>query len=173
MNIRDFNSTSITLVNKEIDFYRLKQLFLEFATQIDFDLCYQSFIKELSLINELYSPPNGIAFILKHDNNIIGCVGLREIYPGVAIVKRLYIQTEFKRPQFAKQLLKVAIDWANQKRMRTIYLDPRDTVLWISKLCINVGFTEISPYDVPTANSLKCFEMKLSPKPEYSRQMAC
>jgi len=173
MNIRDFKSSTITLVNKDIDFYRLKQLLLEFATTIDFDLCYQSFVKELSSINEFYSPPNGIAFLLSHDNKTIGCVGLREITPGVAIVKRFFIRSDFRRPYFGKQLLKVAIDWANQKGIKKINLDPSDTVQWVSKLCINEGFNEFYPCDVPKASSLKCYEMKLIQKPEYSRLLAC
>ncbi|MEI7499828.1 MAG: GNAT family N-acetyltransferase [Bacteroidota bacterium] len=172
MNIRDFKSTSITLVKTEVDFDRLKLLFLEFASSIDFDLCYQSFIQELSNIHEQYSPPNGIAFILSQDNNTIGCVGLRKAIPGVAIVKRLYIRSDFKRPHFGKQLLKVAIDWANQTGMKKLRLDPSDTVHGISKICVDEGFSEIYPGNIPTASSLACFEMKLSPKPEFSRLMA-
>jgi GNAT superfamily N-acetyltransferase len=172
MNIYDFRTTSITMVKREVDFDRLKLLFLEFASSIDFDLYYQSFLQELSNIAELYSSPTGVAFILNRDNNTVGCVGLREDKPGIAMIKRLYIRSDFRRHQFEKQLIKVAIDWAQQKGMRTLRIDPCDTVHGISKLCIEEGFTEIPSSNVLTANSLTCLELRLTPKPEYIRQLA-
>ena len=172
MNIRDFKSISITIVRREVDFDCLKLLFVEFASSIDFDLDYQSFLQELTFITELYSQPHGIAFILSRDNNTVGCIGLQEVNPGVAMVKRLYIRSDFKRHFFGKQLLKVAIDWANQKGIRKLRLDQCDTLPWISELYINAGFIEMTSLNIPITDNLKCFEMKLSPKPEYSRLIA-
>jgi GNAT superfamily N-acetyltransferase len=172
MNIRDFKSTSIILVKRETDFDKLKLLFLEFATSIDFDLNYQSFLKELSAISELYSPPNGIAFILSQDNNTVGCVGLREAKPGVAAIKRLYIRSDFKRTNFGKQLLKVAIDWANQKGIRKLHLDPCDTLHGISEICLEAGFSEIIPANLTPDQSPKFYEMKFMPMSHFSKQMA-
>lgn len=172
MHIHDFKSTSITLVKSEVDFDRLKLLFLEFATSIDFDLCYQSFLKELSSVTELYSAPNGVAFILTQNNNTIGCVGIREVKPGVAVVKRLYLRSDYKRPHFGKKLLKVAIEWSRQKGMRKIQIDPDDIHQGISKLCIEAGFSEITTPNELTTTSRKCFEFKLSSRTEFSAMMA-
>ncbi len=160
------------MVKREVDFDRLKLLLLEFASSIDFDLCYQSFLRELSNVAELYSSPNGVAFILNRDNNTVGCVGLMEVKPGIAMIKRLCIRSDFRRHHFEKQLLKVAIDWAHQKGMRKLRVDPCDTLQGISKLCIDEGFTEITPCNTLTTSSLTCLELRLTPKPEFIRQLA-
>jgi GNAT superfamily N-acetyltransferase len=172
MNLHDFKSTSIILVKREFDFDRLKLLFLEFASSIDFDLNYRSFIQELSSVTDLYSPPNGIAFILSHDNNTVGCVGIREMSPGVAVIKRLYIRSDFKRNHFGRQLLKVAIDWADQTGNKKLRLDPCDTMQGITKLCIEEGFAEISSGSNLPGENFKLYEKKIIPKPEFSRMMA-
>ena len=172
MNLHDFKSTSIILVKREFDFDRLKLLFLEFASSIDFDLNYRSFIQELSSVTELYSPPNGIAFILSYDNNTVGCVGIREMSPRVAVIKRLYIRSDFKRHYFGRQLLKVAIDWANQTGMKKLRLDPCDTMQGITKLCIEEGFAELSSGSNLPGENFKIYEKKIIPKPEFTRMMA-
>ncbi len=172
MHIHDFKSTSITLVKSEVDFDRLKLLLLEFATSIDFDLCYQSFLRELSSITELYSAPKGVAFILTQNNNTIGCVGIMEIKPGVAVVKRLYLRSDYRRPHFGKKLLKVAIEWSRQKSMKKIQIDPDDIHQGISKLCIDAGFAEISNPNELTAKRHKSFELKLNSSAEFVGMMA-
>jgi putative acetyltransferase len=157
MNTRDFEPPVITQVKTENDFNRLQLLFVEFASSIDFDLSYQSFIQELISIRSLYSPPNGIAFILNHNNSTVGCVGLREIKPGVFSVLRLYIRSDFKRPYFRKQLLKVAIDWARMKGVSKLLLDPSDNLL--------------SPRNGYASGSDKYFEMNFTPSNKFTRQM--
>jgi len=172
MNIPDFNSTSIVLVTKETDFYRLKQVFLDYATSIDFNLYYQSFVKELSAIDAYYSPPNGMACLLYYEYEVIGGLGLRVVSPGVAKIKRLHILSGHKRPYFVKQLLKVAIDWASQKGLQKIYMDPADALPWITKLCVNAGLNEISFLDTPDANYQKQDEVGLTHPIYYSCHIA-
>jgi GNAT superfamily N-acetyltransferase len=165
-------TTTVIPVKKEVDFDRLKQLILEFAASIDFNLYYQNFLYELSNVSELYSSPNGIAYIVNQNNNTIGCICLQIVSPGVIKVKRLYTRTDFKRAFFGKKLLKAAIGWANQKGIKKIHLDPADTVSWVSKLCLDEGFVELSRRDESTTDNPKIFEMRLVPKTMFSLQAA-
>jgi N-acetylglutamate synthase-like GNAT family acetyltransferase len=172
MDTDNSKTTTVIPVKKEVDFARLKQLILEFAASIDFDLYYQNFLHELSNVSELYSSPNGIAYIVNQNNNTIGCICLQIVSPGVIKVKRLYTRTDFKRAFFGKKLLKAAIGWANQKGIKKITLDPADTLSWVSKLCLDEGFVELSRRDESTADNQKIFEMRLVPKTMFSLQAA-
>ena len=172
IEIPEIKIPTITMVRREVDFSRLKQLILEFATSIDFDLSYQNFLLELSTIDDVYSPPNGIAYILSQNNNTIGCVGIQILNPGVCVVKRLFIRSDFKAPHFGKQLLKVAIDWATQKGMRKLLMDSADIMHCISKLCKDEGFFEVSSFNDDNMGNQKCYEMRLTPKSARNLQAA-
>jgi len=172
IEIPEIKTPTITMVRREVDFSRLKQLILEFATSIDFDLSYQNFLLELATITDVYSPPKGIAYILSMDNNTIGCVGIQILNPGVSVVKRLFIRSDFKAPHFGKQLLKVAIDWASQKGMRKLLMDSSDIMHCVSKLCKDEGFFEVANFSDDNVSNQKCYEMRLTPKSVLNLQAA-
>jgi len=172
MRLPDFNSTTIVHVTKETDFYRLKQVFLDYATSIDFNLYYQNFIKELSTIDELYSPPHGMACILWHEYEVIGGLGVRIVSPGVARVNHIHVLSRYKRPIFVKKLLNVAIEWARQKGLQKIYMEPADALPWISKLSASAGLDKISIPDTAGKTVRKHAVADVTPPIYYSCYMA-
>lgn len=172
MYFSDFKSTSITLVKSDFDFDRLKLLYLEFATSIDFDLNYKSFLQELASVNELYAAPNGIAFILSHHNNTVGCVGVRNTTNGSAVIKRLYIRDIFRHAEYARQLLSVAVDWATQTGKGKVRFESADIMQSAIKVFENSGFSQILNQKRENEFLSQFYEMNLHSVGEYHRMAA-
>ncbi len=162
MRLSDFKSTQINLVKSEYDFDRLKLLFLEYAISIDFDLNYKDFLQEMASISELYSPPTGIGFILSHHDRTVGGVGIMRSSNDTAVIKRLYTRAEFRHPEYLRQLISVATDWARQWGCRRLRANPSDIMISAVKNLQPAGFREIlmkangSPLPSPL------FEIKLA-----------
>ncbi len=173
MHFSDFKSTSITLVKSEFDYDRLKLLFLEFATSIDFDLNYKNFLQELAAVSELYAPPNGIAFILSHHNNTVGCVGIMKGPGPTAQIKRLYIRNLFRHNEYARQLLSVATDWAAQMGMRAIRFTSTDIMYSAVHIFENNGFHPVSvPRSTESDQTGLVYERTLLTDQAYLKRVA-
>lgn len=174
MHFSDFKSTSITLVKSEFDYDRLKLLFLEFATSIDFDLNYKNFLQELASVSEVYASPSGIAFILSHHNNTIGCVGILKGSNLTAQVKRLYVRNIFRNNEYARQLLSVATDWAMQLGMRKIRFTASDIMYSAVRIFESNGFQQLSPapYSSDGEPIGPVYERTLISSSEYLKRVA-
>ncbi|MCK9203818.1 MAG: GNAT family N-acetyltransferase [Bacteroidales bacterium] len=167
MKIKPFDYASIVLVHKESDFDSLKELFLEFAISIDFDLSYQGFLQELGGLAEQYNTPSGAAFLLNLHGISVGCIGIRKINPMVAEIKRFYIRSGSVGPKYKKMLMEVAIDWARQLGIKKIRLNTQQSMASASKVCLETGFLEISPKLAAMSNPARMFELPIVGIEEY------
>src|SRR5258708_12469109 len=66
----------------------VRALFLEYANDLAFSLCFQGFDAELAGLPGAYAPPLG-ALLLEPEQ---GCVGLRPVDQQTAEMKRLYVR---------------------------------------------------------------------------------
>ncbi len=165
-----FDSVSLSMAWKDSDFRRIKDLLLDFADSIDFEMDYQDFLLELGSLKTLYSPPSGAAFLLNVDDVVKGCIGIWRIKPDVAELKRCHIYPSAVNPKNVKLLLDVAIDWARQSGFRKIQLDPADTMPGAMKLCLQAGFSEIDHQPADASNpGQRIFEFQLKPDSELYR----
>jgi putative acetyltransferase len=162
-----FDSVSISMAWKDSDFRRVKDLLLDFADSIDFEMDYQDFLLELGSLNTLYSPPSGAAFLLNVDDVVKGCIGIWKIKPEVAELKRCHIYPSATNAKNIRLLLDVAIDWARQSGFGKIRLDPADTMPAAMKLYHQAGFSEIDHHFADVLNpGQRIFEFQLRPEPE-------
>ncbi|MFH1296814.1 MAG: GNAT family N-acetyltransferase [Bacteroidota bacterium] len=70
-----------------------------------------------------YGPPQGGAFLLIIDGNAVGCVGIRQFEPGIAELKRMYIQPPYRGKGYGKALLDAYVSIARSLGYRKIRLD--------------------------------------------------
>lgn len=155
------NDFSISTAKSENDFSGAKLLFLEYAKELNIDLCFQNFDRELKEISVLYNVPSGILFLLKCKNEFIGCVGLRKINDEISEMKRMFIKKEFRGKGLSKNLINNLIAHAKQMNYKTIRLDTLPQMKEAVNLYTLIGFKEIKPYRFNPVDGAKYMELTL------------
>ena len=135
----------ITAVTKK-DYDAAGSLFREYAAWLNIDLCFQGFEEELQQLEQMYAPPKGLILLAKEKDDYIGCVAVREKAPGIAELKRMYIQPAYQRHGLGNILLQQAISFAKNAGYEKIRLDTLATMTPAISLYKGSGFYTIDPY---------------------------
>ena len=127
-----------------------RQIFIEYATQLGVDLCFQNFDAELASLPGEYSEPRGGLLLALVDGELAGCCGLRALdsvdYPNAAEMKRLYVRKAFRRFGLGRQLAEATLDTARMAGYYSVLLDTLDDMESARALYAELGFTDIPPY---------------------------
>ncbi len=157
----------ITPVVRDKDFLDMKDLFIEFATAIDFELDYQQLLRESASIKETYKMPKGVGFLLKTNNETIGCVALRKVNYNTVEVRKFYVRPSTAFQRWSKKLLEVAIDWANQSNYKKMRVESASAYPSLKKVFAEADFREKLVRDENTSEFVKVMEKALVSVPEY------
>jgi len=87
-----------------------RQLFKEYATWLQIDLCFQGFEKELAELPGDYASPGGRLLLAYDDAQLVGCVALRKIGEGVCEMKRLFLRDRFRGKGLGRSLIEAIIN---------------------------------------------------------------
>jgi putative acetyltransferase len=125
----------------------VRELFLEYANSLNFNLCFQSFEKELAGLPGDYVFPEGILLLALADEQPAGCVALHKLEEGICEMKRLYVRPQFRGTGLGSQLIRSVINSAvtlgySRMRLDTVAAEMQDAVRMYRRL----GFVEIAPY---------------------------
>lgn len=123
-----------------------KELFIEYAKSLNFELCFQDFDKEVEELPGAYSPPEGRLFLAEIDGQITGCIALRKIEDEICEMKRLYVKPRFRGHNIGKDLVEKLIEDARRIGYRKMRLDTVPAMQTAQKLYKSIGFKEIEPY---------------------------
>ena len=123
-----------------------RQLFREYASEIQVDLSFQNFAQELAEIPGKYSPPSGRLFVVVFKDEPGGCVAIRSFGTSTCEMKRLYVRAKYRGGRIGRQLALTAIDAAREIGYEAIYLDTLPPMTAAIALYESLGFREISPY---------------------------
>jgi GNAT superfamily N-acetyltransferase len=136
------------------DLEAARTLFLEYATWLAEDLCFQGFEQELATLPGKYAPPDGRLFLLCRDGLPIGCVALRRFDGDTGEVKRLYVRPDHRGHGLGHALAAAVIDAARAIGYRRIVLDTLERMTVARSLYAAAGFREIpSYYETPLAGT--------------------
>lgn len=140
------DTSIINAVTKE-DMATVRELFLEYAKWLGFDLCFQGFEGELADLTGKYAAPEGRLYLGMADNKPVGCVGLRKIADGVCEMKRLYVRPEARGLGLGKLLIEKLIADARTIGYKKMLLDTYPPKMGTAvRLYRDYGFTETAPY---------------------------
>ncbi len=136
----------IATATSAADFAIGKQLFLEYAQSLDFDLCFQNFEQELADIQVQYGVPNGCLLLVKNEQEAVGCAGVRRWQGDIAELKRMYLKPQTRGLGLGRKLLEAALENARSLGYRSIRLDTLPSMAAAIALYREFGFADISPY---------------------------
>jgi putative acetyltransferase len=145
------------------EYDRAKELFLEYARSLTFDLCFQHFDAELASIATMYNAPHGGIILVRVDppGDYIGCVGIRRIDDQAAELKRMYVRETYRKLGLGRALLERAIKLARELKYRRVRLDTMPTMVRAIALYRQYGFREIKPYRYNPEKGALFFELDL------------
>jgi ribosomal protein S18 acetylase RimI-like enzyme len=154
--------TDLLVVVQGPELPEIRELFLEYARSLDFNLCFQSFDKEVQNLPGEYAPPHGRLFLCRVDGAAAGCIALKPLSAGICEMKRLYVRPQHRGMRLGQTLVRRIIEEARQVGYTAMRLDTIAGKMEAAiKLYQSLGFQEISPYyDNPIPNAIY-FELKL------------
>lgn len=124
-----------------------RQLFEEYAAWLDLNLCFQNFDKELAGLPGQYAPPSGRLFLANDNDQIAGCIALRQIGDGISEMKRLYVRPDFRSQGLGRRLTETLLREAREIGYRRVRLDTlpgkMDQAIVMYRA---LGFKNIAPY---------------------------
>jgi putative acetyltransferase len=156
MNSHYLNSFNLIQATLPEHIEQARELFLEYAASLGFDLCFQSFDEELKNLPGAYAPPDGRLLLAITGDHAAGCIALRKIGPDICEMKRLYVRPADRGHALGHQLVERLIVEARvngYKRMRldTVASEMKDAIALYRRF----GFREIDPYSsIPIESAL-------------------
>jgi len=140
----------------------IRELFLEYARSLDFDLCFQNFDKELRELPGEYARPEGRLILCRVQEAPAGCIALKPLGDGICEMKRLFVRPQFRGKGLGLTLGRRIVDEARHIGYKAMRLD---TIAGKMESAIalyrSLGFEEIPPYyDNPIPNAAY-FELDL------------
>jgi N-acetylglutamate synthase-like GNAT family acetyltransferase len=91
------------------DIKTIKRLFVEYADELGFDLCFQNFEEELANLPGDYAPPSGCLLLARYNGKAAGCVALRKLSDGISEMKRLYVKPRLRGLKIGRKLVEAVI----------------------------------------------------------------
>jgi GNAT superfamily N-acetyltransferase len=125
----------------------IKQLFKTYATELNEDLCFQSFDSEIENPLYKYSAPTGALFIAYHNATPVGCIALQPLQEvQTCEMKRLYVVPEYRTLKIGDALVQALLLEAKTLGYLTMKLDTLDRLQAALKLYLKYGFETVTAY---------------------------
>ena len=129
---------------EELD--EIKSLIEQYHLELNEDLCFQNFSKEMDEFPGKYSPPSGFCLGAYQENEIVGCVCLRKFDQDAGEVKRLYVTPQGRGKKTGFLLMTALIEKAKTMGYKKLLLDTLQRLEAANKLYEKLHFREITPY---------------------------
>jgi len=146
-----------------------RELMMEYANWVEFNLCFQGFEEELRTLPGKYAPPRGRLLLALWEQKVAGMIALRPMGSGgesLCEMKRLFVRPEFRGHGIGRLLAERVIAEAVEigyKRMRLDTIAGKmDSAIAMYR---ELGFAETAPYyETPVTQTL-FMELALDSKP--------
>lgn len=127
-----------------------RRLFREYAGEIGFGPCFQSFDAELASLPGDYRRPRGRLLLARRGSGLaceaVGCVALRPLDESTCEIKRLYIPPENRGAGLGRLLVERLIMDARQTGYTHVRLETLPVMTAALRLYETLGFRDIPPY---------------------------
>ncbi len=152
---------SIIQATTSEDFAVAGHFILDYSKEFHESLSFQNIEKEVSRLQEMYSPPDARLFLLKVGDEAAGCVIVKRFSADAMEMKRMYIAPRHRGKGYSQAMLDMAIGTARSMGARRLLLDTDPSMHNAIYLYEKNGFRSIPPYyQSPLPNAL-FFELLL------------
>ena len=102
---------------------------------------------DLLHIGETYGGTRNTFFVAEEENKVVGTVGVKEDTKNEALIRRLFVNSEYRGRGHGAELLEKAVAFCRQNGYKKIYFRCTDRMASAMKLCQKKGFREIEKLD--------------------------
>ena len=148
-----------------------RAMMVEYATWLEFNLCFQGFEEEMQTLPGKYAPPAGRLLLALWAGKPAGVIALRPLEEqGVCEMKRLYVRPEFRGHDIGRRLAERVIAEAAEISYEHMRLDtiPGKMDRAIA-MYHGMGFAEIAPYYSTPVGQTLFMELALCPSMSKNR----
>lgn len=140
----------------------VRQLFLEYADELQENLCFQSFDAEVKDPLKKYGPPKGALFIAYWNEAPAGCIALQPLKEeGVCEMKRLYVKPAFRKYGIGRSLVEQLITESYQLGYAEMRLDTLERLKPAISLYKSLGFENTQAYNENPLSGVVYMEKKV------------
>jgi putative acetyltransferase len=140
------DNIQLIIADTPAQFEEGKRLFREYAESLSIDLAFQRFEEELEAVREQYGQPSGALVLAYAGRRAVGCAGVRSKGEGIAELKRMYVQPDFRGRQLGRLLLERSVSVARDLGYRKLRLDTLAGMTGAIRLYESFGFEVIPAY---------------------------
>ncbi len=161
MKMRQLAKIEIREASNSVDFDLAKSLFIAYQQFLGVDLCFQQFETELTMLADMYGPPQGSLLIAFADGEPAGCVALRPKERGTCEMKRLFVFEKFQGNGIGKMLAIEILEKSRQLGYQKMVLDTLERLRPALHLYKSLGFIRCQPYYQNPLEGVVFIEMSL------------
>jgi len=141
------------------------ELFKSYAAELNEDICFQSFEKELADPLYKYGAPQGVLLLAYWNDKSVGCVALQPLPDenGLTVceMKRLYVEPEYRKHKIGNTLVDLIIDEAAKLGYDKMKLDTLEKLQAAINIYLKKGFVITNPYYHNPLNGVVYMEKQL------------
>ena len=113
------------------------------------------FQDDLQNISKTYGGKKEVFFVAEEGSEIIGTAGIKEEGGGVALLRRLFVHSDYRSRKYGQTLLEKAIHFCQQQHYRIINFRSTDRMKPAIELCKKNGFHERAKIDLGSFQIIK------------------
>jgi ribosomal protein S18 acetylase RimI-like enzyme len=117
-----------------------------YLTELGEDLSFQALEAERSDLAQMYGAPRGALCVVVCDQRVVGCGALRTLAPGVAEMKRVYVQPSHRGLGLGHRLVQALEALARNRGDQRIVLDTLERLEHANRLYEKYGYRVCEPY---------------------------
>jgi GNAT superfamily N-acetyltransferase len=138
--------TGLRAATSDEDIALARELFVEYAQWLQYDLCFQGFDEELATLPGAYAAPLGRLVLAGEPGSAFGCVALRPFDGATGEVKRLFVRDAHRGEGWGRRLAQAIVDEARGIGYRHLVLDTLQSMPAARALYASLGFAPCEAY---------------------------
>ena len=138
------------VIEKNAELETVIDLIKAYAVELDEDICFQGFEKELADPLQKYGPPKGSLLLAYWNEEPVGCVALQQLPDedgfGICEMKRLYVKPGYRKHKIGHALVDLLIAEAVKLGYFKMKLDSLEKLKAAIALYMKKGFVTTTAY---------------------------